>query len=214
MKKRNVVILSMCSAFLLLFLIVLACNLIVVTTTADKIYDDSSAIPHNSHGLLLATSPIAPTGHRNLYFDDRVEAAAKLYKEGKIDSIIASGGDYRIPNEYGYDEPSELTDSLIKRGVPASVIIKDYDGQRSIYSIQNVKNKYHLDNVTIISQKFHNQRAVYLADHYDLNVVAFNANDRVGGRLRLKNYIREYFARVKVFIDLVTMKNSDKTDKE
>lgn len=192
---------------LITFLIV--CYCLIYFKSFGKTYDDIAEIPHNKYGLLLATSPIAPSGNRNFYFDDRVNAAADLYKNGKIEYIIVSGGDYRKPGKYGYDEPEALHDSLMKYGIPSDRIIKDYDGQRTIYSIQNVKDKYGIDSVTLISQPFHNERALYLADHFGVKAIAFNANERVKGRLRLKNHLREIFARPKMFWDVITLKKTN-----
>lgn len=215
MKSSNSKIIKYCLGFLFLLIAFLTvCYFTVSFNASGKTYDKISEVPHNKYGLLLATSPVAPTGNRNFYFDDRVEAAADLFKNGKIDYIIASGGDYRKPGKYGYDEPQALHDSLIKYGIPSDRIIKDYDGQRTLYSIQNIKNKYGInDCITLISQPFHNERALYLAKHCEVKAVAFNANERVRGFLRIKNHIREIFARPKMFLDVLTSKKS-KTQQE
>lgn len=189
---------------LIIFLVI--CYSIVSFNAYGKTYDNVAEIPHNKYGLLLATSPIAPSGKINFYFADRVKAAVDLYENGKIDYVIASGGDYRKTGEYGYDEPQALHDSLVKRGIPSERIIKDYDGQRTIYSIQNIKDKYGLESVTLISQSFHNERALYLASHCGVKAIAFNARERARGGLQLKNHIREIFARPKMFWDVLTTK--------
>ena len=209
MKTTYSKILKYCSGFLfLLVAFLIVCYCIVSFNANGKTYDKISEIPHNKYGLLLATSPIAPSGRRNLYFDDRVEAAVELYKNGKIDYVIASGGDYRKPGKYGYDEPQHLHDSLVKYGIPSERIIKDYDGQRTLYSIQNIKNKYDIKEcVTLISQPFHNERALFLANHRGVKAIAFNSKERVKGLLRLKNHIREIFARPKMFWDVLTAKD-------
>jgi SanA protein len=65
---------------------------------------------------------------------------------------------------------------------------------------------YGLKSFTIISQKFHNERAIYQAEHLGLdveNIQAYNAKDPKSKRAYL-TFIREYFARVKMFIDLLT----------
>lgn len=194
------------SLFLLLVVFLAVCYFTVSFNAKGRTYDKVSEIPHNKYGLLLATSPIAPSGRRNFYFDDRIEATLELYNSGKIDYVIASGGDYRQPGKYGFDEPQALHDSLVKYGIPSERIIKDYEGQRTIYSIRNVRNKFGADSVTIISQPFHNERALFLADRCGVEAVAFNARERVKGFLRLKNHLREIFARPKMFWDILTTK--------
>ena len=89
----------------------------------------------------------------------------------KIGKIIASGGDYSN-RKNGYDELSAMRDSLVVHGVPDSIIILDYQGTRTINSIVNVR---YIDSITVISQKYHNERAIWLAEHYGLHAVAYNA---------------------------------------
>jgi SanA protein len=65
----------------------------VIVNASGKTFDDVDNVPHREYGLLLATSPITPTGAHNFYFDNRIKATDELYKAGKVDYIIASGGD-------------------------------------------------------------------------------------------------------------------------
>jgi hypothetical protein len=104
------------------------------------------------------------------------------------------------------------------RGIPADRIILDYDGVRTVNSIVKAKEVYEVDSVLIISQKEHNQRAVYLAEHYGLNAVSYNALSSHIRHSRIKNYNREYFAKVKIFFDICfgskpDFSSEDKIDK-
>ncbi len=84
--------------------------------------------------LILGTSPVSIwTNRRNFYFDHRIKAGAELYKAGKVDWLVVSGGDYRN-TENGYDEPMAMRDSLIKQGVDSARIVLDYDGTRTLNS--------------------------------------------------------------------------------
>ena len=175
----------------------------VTINAIGRTYDNICEIPHNKVGLLLATSPITAGGSRNFYFENRIIAAEELYKAGKVDYIIASGGDYRGKEKMGCDEPQAIKDSLIARGVPADRIILDYEGLRTLNSIVKAKEVYGLESVTIISQKYHNERAIYLADKYGLHAVAYNAAPSPIKRNRIKNTLREYLARPKMYLDLI-----------
>jgi len=126
-----------------------------------------------------------------------------LYRAGKIEKILISGDDHSLD---GVNETECMRDSLVARGVPASAIILDGKGYRTICSIINANKVYGLKNFTIISQKFHDERAIYQAEHLGLdvkNIQAYNAKDPKS-RLAYLTTIREYFARVKMFIDLIT----------
>lgn len=183
-------------------MIILICNAVVTANSSGKTFDDVSDIPHHKVGLLLATSPITPGGAHNYYFDNRIKAADELYKAGKIDFIIASGGNYTQTQKNGCDEPRAILDSLVARGIPAQRIMLDYDGTRTLNSIAKAKEVYGLDSLTLISQKYHNERAIYLAEKYGIHAIGYNAKPSPVRRNRIKNTIREYFARVKMYIDL------------
>lgn len=201
--KIKILIWAICSAIVLLLLTILTCHFIVVGNASGRTYDDVDSIPHNRYGLLLATSPITPGGAHNFYFDNRIKAADELYKARKIGYVIASGGDYTKEHKNGCDEPAAIRDSLVARGIPTERIILDYEGLRTLNSIAKAKEIYGLDSVTLISQKYHNERAIYLADHYNLHAVGYNAAPSHIRRNRIKNTIREFFARIKMFIDFI-----------
>ena len=151
---------------------------------------------------MLGTSPITLEGKHNYSFENRIKATDELYKAGKIDYIIASGGDYTSYRKFGCDEPAAMRDSLIVLGIPEERIILDYGGTRTLNSIANAKRVYKLDRITLISQKYHNERAIYQADKIGLYAIGYDAAPSALLRKRLKNTMREIFARPKMFIDI------------
>ena len=180
----------------------LVCNRIVVNNAEGKVYSDINSLPYNKVGLLLGTTPQARIGRiTNYFFIYRIDAAEQLYKAGKIGQILISGDEDSLD---GINEVECMRDSLLARGVPDSVIVLDSKGYRTIYSVINANKVYGLKSFTIISQKFHNERAIYQAEHLGLdveNIQAYNAKDPMLRRAYLTT-IREYFARVKMFLDL------------
>lgn len=205
MKKvriKNIVIAG--GVFLLaIFCVIVTCNVIVINNAKGRTYDKVSDIPQKEIGLLLGTSPITPQGGHNFYFDNRIKAAAELYHAGKIKKILASGGDYSLTEKHGCDEPTAMRDSLVTYGVPDTCIIEHWQGWRTINSIEAVRDLYDFDDITIISQKYHNERALYQADHLGITAIGYNAEPSPIRRNRIKNTIREYFARVKLFLDII-----------
>ena len=192
--------------------IMLICNQIVVNNAEGKVFSDIDSIKYNKVGLLLGTTPQARFDRiTNYFFIYRIDAAEQLYKAGKIEKILISGDDDSLD---GINETECMRDSLLARGVPANAIILDGKGYRTISSIINANKVYGLKSFTIISQKFHNERAIYQAEHLGLdveNIQAYNAEDPKSRRAYLTT-IREYFARVKMFMDLITY--NDKTERE
>lgn len=189
-------------AGLICLTLMLICDWIVTDNAEGKAFSDIGSIKFNKVGLLLGTTPQARlTKVTNYFFIYRIDAAEQLYKTGKIETLLISGDEDSMD---GINEPECMRDSLVARGVPSSDIILDGKGYRTINSVVNANKVFGLKSFTIISQKFHNERAIYQAEHLGLdleNVQAFNAEMPKTRRAYLTS-VREYFARVKMFIDL------------
>lgn len=198
MKK---IILSIILLGVLLFVFIGFANLRVASSTKAQLFDAIDQIPHNRVGLVLGTAKYLGGGQLNYYFTYRIEAAAALYHAGKIDFIVVSGDNSRS----NYNEPKDMEEALIERGVPKDHIYLDYAGLRTLDSVYRMKAIFNEDAFTIISQPFHNERAVYIANHLELKTIGFNAQD-VTRRYGFKTLLREKFARVKVLLDNLTNK--------
>lgn len=189
-----------------MLIMIVGCYSIVWYNSIEKTFDNVEDIPFNEIGLLLGTSPRVAGGAPNFYYINRIIATADLYKAGKIKRIIASGGDYSQRTSGGFNELIAMRDSLVAYGVPDSVIILDYDGTRTLNSIAKIREVYKLNKVTLISQKYHNERAIFLASQYNIEAIGYNARPSHIKTKRIKNEGREFLARVKLFIDMIVDK--------
>jgi len=169
--------------------------------TKNYIYDDVNNIPQNEVGLLLGTSKYLPYGGENLFYKYRIEAAVELYKNNKINYIIVSGDN----STKEYNEPVNMMDDLIKEGVKKEDIFLDFAGFRTLDSVVRSKEVFDEDKITIISQEFHNERAIFIAMSRNIEAIGYNAKD-VSFKYGFKTYIREYLARVKMVIDILINK--------
>lgn len=181
---------------LVLFFFIWWANAQVSSSTKDQLFDEIDQVPHHKVGMVLGTSKYLNGGQLNYYFTYRIEAAAQLYHAGKIDFIVVSGDNSRE----NYNEPKDMEEALIERGVPKDRIYLDYAGFRTLDSVYRMQAIFNEDAFTIISQPFHNERAVYIANHLNLKTVGFNAQD-VTRKYGFKTLLREKFARVKVLLD-------------
>lgn len=179
-------------------------NQIINTSTQKHLYDTLDQLPENRVGLVLGTSPRIRDGRANPYFSNRMEAAADLYHNNKVEYLIVSG-DNRT--RY-YNEPEYMRQALIELGVPSSSIFPDHAGIRTYESVMRAREVFGQTDITIISQRFHNQRAVYIARQKGINAVAFNAED-VHQEMNDRTRIREWFAKSKVFWDLFLRKEAN-----
>lgn len=183
--------------------IIAGINYVVKTTTALQLYTVVEKIPKNKVGLLLGTAKYSDRARHivNLYYQHRIDAAVALYMAGKIDYIIVSGDN---STQY-YNEPALMKEDLIARGVPAKKIYMDNAGFRTLDSILRCRDIFGETSITIISQRFHNERAVFIANHKRVKAVAFNAED---GDSFMDGFMREKLARVKMMTDLLLNKQA------
>ena len=182
----------------LLIVLILSADYYVQSSVQKQLYKEVSEIPYNKVGLVLGTVKILKNGNVNRYYQYRIDAAVALFKAGKIKFIIVSGDN----SKEGYDEPTDMKDDLIKNGVPADKIFADFAGFRTLDSVVRSKRIFGQKSITIISQKFHNERAVFIANHKAIDAIGFEARD-VSLRAGLLVQSREKLARVKVLIDVI-----------
>lgn len=205
-KKLKVFLYIVMGGIIAILLLIFTCNLLVCSNAEGRLYTDVDAIPQSEVGLLLGTTPQTRIGRKpNQFFKFRIDAAEALYKAGKVKSILISGDENSLD---GINEVECMRDSLVARGVPDSAIVLDGKGFRTLDSVVRATKVYDRHNYIVISQKFHNERAIYLAEHLGLdveNLAGFNAADATSN-MAIMTYIREYFARVKVFVDIITGK--------
>ena len=179
---------------------ILFCNLWVVLSTNSRVYDSIDEVKSNSIGLVLGTAKkVAPTSP-NPHFEHRMAAATELFLEGKIKHLLVSGDG---GSKY-YNEPRDMTAKLVSLKVPEKAISSDNSGYRTLDSIIRAKKIYGLEDVTIISDGFHVNRALFVARKMGLNAIAFSSQP-VKLKYSLNTRLREYLARVLVVLDLYVL---------
>lgn len=182
-------------SFLLLeigILLMIFANFWVFSLTDGRTYDKISKIPPRETALVLGTSPKMMSGAANPYFISRMEAISLLYHHGKIKNIIVSG-----EKSKGYDEPAAMKKFLIyQEGIPEDIILEDPKGFNTHASILRSKNVYKRKNIIIVTQGFHNIRALFFARNNSMNALGFNAREISKPESFYRNQFREFFARI------------------
>jgi len=177
-------------------LLMILANIWVFALTNGRTFTKISQIPPRETALVLGTSPKMKSGISNPYFTSRMDATALLYHHGKIKKIIVSG-----EKSKGYDEPFAMKNYLVyQEGVPENIITEDPKGFKTQISINNCKNIYHENNVIIVSQGFHNLRALFYARNNDMNALGFDAQDVLSNQSYYRNQSREFLARVSAVV--------------
>ncbi len=197
--KRIFKIIAIILIFILISIVFL--NQLINWRSGKYLYDSIEELPENNVALVLGTSRFKRDGSSNPYFHNRINAAVQLYENNKVNYILVSGDNRSIY----YNEPSFMRLELIKNNIPDSIIYMDYAGFRTFDSVIRCHKVFGQDSFTIVSQKFHNQRAVFIALSNNIEVVGFNALD-IKAKDGLKVRVREIFARIKMFTDIISDK--------
>lgn len=198
LKKKGLILIKLAAlALLLVGAFVLFCNAWVLLSTRDGVFHSIDKVEKNTFGLVLGTAKNVAPNSPNSYFEHRMTAAAELYHEGKVRHLLVSGdGGSRY-----YNEPRDMTAKLVSLKVPVSALTSDDSGLRTLDSIIRAEKIYQLKKVTIISDGFHVNRALFIARKVGLDAIAFSSQP-VGLRHSIKTRVREYLARVLVVLDL------------
>ncbi|MFE8012439.1 SanA/YdcF family protein [Streptomyces antibioticus] len=99
-------------------------------------------------------------GEPSPYLAHRLDAAAKLYGEGRVKVVLVTGDNSRED----YDEPDAMRAYLTRHGVPDERIVSDYAGFDTWDSCVRAKKIFGVDEAVLISQGFHIRRAVALCE--------------------------------------------------
>lgn len=180
----------------LALLFVAYANFAAVWAARGRMFEDVEKLPATRVGLVFGTTDRV-SGRENLYFRYRIEAAESVWKAGKVDLLLVSG-DNRSPY---YNEPDKMRQALVRRGVPADRIVSDYAGLRTLDSVVRAKEVFGADRLLFISQRFQNERAIYLAKAHGIEAFGYTARD-VESSGAFKTRLREVGARVKMWLDV------------
>jgi SanA protein len=172
-------------------------NVRILSQNADRLFTRETDTPARDIALVLGASPKLSDGRTNQHFDSRIDAAAHLYHAGKVRHLLVSGDNGRA----GYNEPQAMRHALIARGVPAEAITCDYAGFRTLDSVIRAHRIFGAQQLTIVTQRYHNTRALAIARHEGIDAIGFCSAD-VNLRDSLRTELREILARAATIVDL------------
>ena len=176
---------------------VFGCEWWVGRSAEGRCFDAVEGVPEAPVAVVLGTSARLADGRANLFFLPRMEAAAALFKARKVKALIVSGDN----GTQGYDEPTDMKRVLMQMGVPAEKVVCDYAGFRTLDSVVRAKEVFGQQRMIFVSQRFHNARAIYLAQAFGIEAYGMDAKD-VPVALSVKTFLREKLACVKAVLDV------------
>jgi len=177
----------------------LLANRWVINSTDSYLYKDSSLMPENEVGLVLGCSPFISTGKANPQFHGRMQAAAELFRLGKVKRLILSGAN----PDSRYNEPKKMREALLALGVPSEAMVLDFAGDSTYESITRAQVVFGLSHLTVVTQKYHAYRALFLARKTGVRAVAYSAPIEGVEGPGFRHPPREVFARVLAVFDVL-----------
>lgn len=173
----------------------LAMNLWIRQAARPYIHAELTTLPQRATAIVPGAS-VFSDGTPSAALEDRLRAALAVYKAGRVSQILASG----VDEGRGYDEVGGMSRWLRKAGVPASAIVEDRGGVRTFDTMERARRVFGVDSAIVCTQGFHLARSVFLARHAGVDAVGFRADGRVY-QDATKDELREFFARIKAFLD-------------
>ncbi|SFV50612.1 SanA protein [hydrothermal vent metagenome] len=192
------IIITTISLLSILYLWLTYNNNSIAKEASSLIYSDVQKIPPKKAVLVLGTAKYLSGNRINYYYKYRIDSTVELFKAGKVRAIVVSGDN----GQKSYDEPTTMRDDLVARGIPSKYITIDYAGFRTLDSIVRAEKIFDLEDYIIVSQRFHLERAIYLARAKGQKITGFVAKDFKGTIWAKRMEYRELLARAKAVIDI------------
>jgi SanA protein len=202
--RRALIAMLLCAVGLAGF--IAAVNVWIVQTARGRIVSDIAQLRADEVALVLGTAPKLAGGRwKNPFFENRMDAAALLYRAGKVRHLLVSGDNHHR----SYDEPSAMRDALIARGVPAAAITLDYAGFRTLDSLARARAVFQLQQLIVVTDAFHQPRALFLARASGVDAVGYPSRP-VPMKWAKKTLAREVASRVKAWLDVFVLRTQPK----
>ena len=147
-------------------------------------------------GIVLGAK-VWESGEPSNVLYDRVVTAVELYRAGRVKKILMSGDN---PTET-YDEPTAMKATAVKLGVPENDIILDFAGRRTYDTCFRAKEIFAVQKAIIVTQEFHQARALYLCNNLGVNSIGITADRRKYEGERYWAF-REFFSRASAWFEI------------
>ncbi|MFC7489919.1 MULTISPECIES: SanA/YdcF family protein [unclassified Knoellia] len=130
----------------------------IIIASVGRVDDATDVADAPSAPVALVLGAGLQGGRPSPYLAARLDAAKELYDSGTVRVILVSGDN----RTHAYDEPTAMRDYLVAAGVPTEHVVLDFAGRDTYDSCQRAHRVFGVDEVTVISQRYHVGRAVAL----------------------------------------------------
>lgn len=175
---------------------ILSVNYYVTSTTKKNIYNSLRRFPKNDVGIIFGAG--IKGDQPSKYLKDRLDAGILLYKSKRINKILLSGDN----GSEEYDELTVMKNYCFRHGVDTTKIFIDYAGFDTYSTMYRAQHIFKIRKATLISQKYHLNRAIYIGQGLGIKCAGYSANS---GEYKGYKYVcfREYLSTFKSFFDIL-----------
>ena len=178
----------------IILILFLATPVYVKYSVRGSIFQKSVNLPHKEFAIILGAG-VKKNGKPGSFLKQRLDDSVDLYNKGIIKKVLVSGDN----GEKSYDEISAMNQYLVNAGIPQNKIFGDYAGFDTYSTMSRARKVFGVKDAVIVTQKFHLNRSVYLAQQKGIKAVGYSSSSK-GQR---KYFAREWFATIKSFFDCV-----------
>jgi len=136
----------------------------------DAIYEDAKDV--SAPVAVVFGAGYWPSGHLSDVLQDRLDAGIELYEAGRVRKLLFSG-DNRVAD---YNEPAKMLEYALQRGVPREDIVLDYAGRRTYDTCYRARDIFQVDEVVLVTQRYHLPRALLTCRTLGLDAVGYVAD--------------------------------------
>ncbi len=158
---------------------------------------DEAAAELNADCILVLGAGLKPDGTPNHMLQDRLDKGIELYREGVAPKLLLSGDN----GQEEYDEVNAMKEYALNAGIPSKDIFMDHAGFSTYESMYRARDIFLVKKAIIITQKYHQYRALYTARGLGVEGYGVVAEPRIYAGQKYRD-IREILARYKDFLKM------------
>jgi SanA protein len=176
---------------------VVGSNAYVLLSASGESTGEVSEVPA-AEVAIVPGAAVKPDGKMSTMLADRVDAAYRLWRAGKVGKILVSGDHHA----WAYDEPDTMRKALVAEGVPPADVFEDHAGFDTWATMVRARSIFGVRSAVVVTQGFHMPRALFLADEAGLDATGLVSDLHPYGFQGSKSGAREVLSRVKAIADV------------
>ena len=183
---------------IILMIAIFSLNIYVVNSTKNEIVKEENVSNIEGVDCILILGAGIWGDKPSPMLEDRLKEGITLYKKGTTKKIIMSGDHSRED----YDEVKIMKEYAESEGVPSEDIFMDHAGFSSYDSVYRAKEIFGVQNMIIVTQKYHLYRSLYIAKKLGIEAYGIESNLRTYPGQVFRE-IREILARDKDYFKCI-----------